>query len=690
MTRYPLRGSSDLPAFVRSLADEDACPEAGLERNQRIVASFLAGGTPYRGLLVVHSLGTGKTLTSAAVLAGNATRKAWVVLPASARDNYDIELGKPAAAAEFRCAGVPRPDVRYLSLNGLTARRMAELEAGVNPFAGCVVVVDECHDLTRSVAAASVSGERNNKTRLYDLLAGAEGCKVVMLSATPLINLPRELACLANLCAGPVLTHHVRWRGAMRTEEVRAAVRALAASDAVVGVKANHAGAALRVAPPGFVAVPDKTALVRGSGSVRRALSNAKKYVGANAEVAVSSGPAFDVAAFDDEFVSPDGEIRSRDALAERLKGLISVYDNAAGRSDHFPSATFETVRVRLSDTQFSMYAAARAAEREVDSKSLEAETDVSLYRSYSRAALNFVFPAKDAVKVYKSDVRARLRAESRSTSTRAVAAAHERAMAANVRRLKSSPVWRDDALLREHSPKFYAILESLGSRPGCAMLYSAFRALEGLGLMAHLLRRRGFRELVVHRDDGRNRRFALVGAGKGPVFILPTLNTDDGADLLRLFNGGDLRPGMTRSAHRLFGPDLDNSRGALVKLVMLGVSGAQGINLKCVRTVHIMEPHWHSTQLDQVAGRAIRMHSHAALPPGERSVDVFTYVACFSPEQRRRSAFGPIARYDKGVTSDEALVEISARKEKVLGGLLSVMREASIDCAVWGKECAR
>jgi hypothetical protein len=220
-------------------------------------------------------------------------------------------------------------------------------------------------------------------------------------------------------------------------------------------------------------------------------------------------------------------------------------------------------------------------------------------------------------------------------------------------------------------------------------MLYSSFRSLEGLGLMAHLLMKRGFRRLDVVRTDGKGRRFALVGDGDGPAFVLPELNTEDGDDLVRLFKGDKLSKRMEASARRLFGvEELDNRRGGLVKLIMLSMSGSAGIDLKCIRNVHILEPHWHSTQLEQVSGRAVRMGSHASLPPEERTVLIRTYVATFSGSQRSSPEFAVMKKADDGKTSDEVLVDISARKAKVLGGLRALMERSAIDCSLWGTEC--
>jgi Helicase conserved C-terminal domain len=679
---YPRPGSRGFPKFVRSLT-KDFCPTSGLRDHQKVVAKFMSKDAPYRGLLLVHGLGSGKGLSSIGAIAA-AGRPAWIILPASLKNNFLTALEHDVAKAEFACNGTAKPDVNFLSLNGLTKNVIANLERGPNPFDNRVIVVDECHVMMQNVAGATDPGSLMR--RLYDLLYRSHGSKILLLSATPLINQPVELAWTLNLVHGPVTTYSLRWSRPLVSADMELAKAALMKCAAVMKVIPSHTGARIELAPEGFsVSSRTRRTLVRGAVPESAVIASVAKYAAKGAVLEPTSAPLFDVNTFKDTYISKGAVVKAPE-LARKMLGLVSnfmIRDAAL-----FPKETYETVKLPMSDTQFGAYAAAREVEREVDLKNAGKEDAASLHLSYSRSVLNFVFPAKDAAKVYKSEVRALLKAESKSTSKAAVDREHAALMETAVRKLKGSDIWTNDALLKEHSPKFYAILKSLLRDPGCAMLYSSFRNLEGLGLMSHLLRKRGFRELKVVRTDGKDRRFGILGAGKGPVFINPVLNTEDGNDLVALYNGLTLPPKMHASALRLFGKDLDNRRGEIIKLIMLGVSGAKGIDLKCVRTVHIMEPHWHATQLDQVAGRASRAGSHASLRPEERNVRVALYVSTFSDGQASAPGFGTIAKADKGLTSDEVLVAVSARKKRVLGGLTKVMELAAIDCSLWGSKC--
>ena len=66
----------------------------------------------------------------------------------------------------------------------------------------------------------------------------------------------------------------------------------------------------------------------------------------------------------------------------------------------------------------------------------------------------------------------------------------------------------------------------------------------------------------------------------------------------------------------------------------MVTKAGAEGIDLKNIRYVHITEPYWHPVRKKQVIGRARRICSHHNLPEKDRTVQVFEYITVFSDQQ--------------------------------------------------------
>ena len=77
-----------------------------------------------------------------------------------------------------------------------------------------------------------------------------------------------------------------------------------------------------------------------------------------------------------------------------------------------------------------------------------------------------------------------------------------------------------------------------------------------------------------------------------------------------------------------------NNFFGEIIKVLMITASGAEGISLRNVRYVHLIEPYWHPVRLEQVIGRARRICSHQDLDDMYKTVTVFLYLMVFSDNQ--------------------------------------------------------
>ena len=73
-----------------------------------------------------------------------------------------------------------------------------------------------------------------------------------------------------------------------------------------------------------------------------------------------------------------------------------------------------------------------------------------------------------------------------------------------------------------------------------------------------------------------------------------------------------------------------DNKDGSRIKLIMATAAGAEGLDLKNIRQVHVMDPYWYESRINQVIGRAIRRGSHDDLPEDQRNVEVYRYLSVF------------------------------------------------------------
>ena len=247
---------------------------------------------------------------------------------------------------------------------------------------------------------------------------------------------------------------------------------------------------------------------------------------------------------------------------------------------------------------------------------------------------------------------------------------------------------------LNIYSPKFLNIYENIIDplHVGLHLVYSQFRTLEGIGIFKLVLLANGFVEFKLKRDinDSWNIDIDPENMSK-PAFALytGTESVEEREIIRNIFNNNfDLIPNNIATELKTISEN--NTNGDIIKLLMITASGAEGINLKNVRYVHIMEPYWHPVRIEQVIGRARRICSHEELDPKLRTVEVFLYLMTFTKEQLISDDAIELRVNDKSkidkktpLTSDEALYEISTIKEDINKDLLKCIKESAIDCNI-------
>jgi hypothetical protein len=258
---------------------------------------------------------------------------------------------------------------------------------------------------------------------------------------------------------------------------------------------------------------------------------------------------------------------------------------------------------------------------------------------------------------------------------------------------------------LKKYSCKLYKILKKMEESKGPILMYSQYKTVEGLGVFAIALRANGYEQIKFKMDNKPWQPIefdeaSIASFKKGPGikrFITFSGEEDQRqrSAILAIFNGQWQE--LTRSIRSYFMPDetkpekerfdgnLPQSkfvRGEIISCIGITGAGAEGISLRNVRQVHIMEPFWNMARLEQVKGRAIRVCSHADLPIADRKVDIYTYVSIFSPMQLSSNLVSTtIKTKDKGLTSDEIVLEVATRKQAISNQLLKVLQEVSVDC---------
>lgn len=102
-------------------------------------------------------------------------------------------------------------------------------------------------------------------------------------------------------------------------------------------------------------------------------------------------------------------------------------------------------------------------------------------------------------------------------------------------------------------------------------------------------------------------------------------------------------------------------------KVLLLSSAGSESITLKKTRQLHIMEPHFNDSKINQVIGRVVRYKSHTDLPKNEQVVNIYHWSSVFPPGYNNLSA-------------DEYLIDLSIVKTKILKSFEEIAVSASIE----------
>jgi superfamily II DNA or RNA helicase len=110
-----------------------------------------------------------------------------------------------------------------------------------------------------------------------------------------------------------------------------------------------------------------------------------------------------------------------------------------------------------------------------------------------------------------------------------------------------------------------------------------------------------------------------------------------------------------------------NNDDGQKVKVVLISQAGSEGIDLKNIRQVHIMDPWYNMNRIEQIIGRARRNCSHMNLPLEKRNVQVFLHASQIVDSNNE--------------TMDMYLYRLSEKKSIKIGNITKVIKSVSVDC---------
>ena len=470
--------------------------------HQKIVRDYINIYTPYRGLLLYHGLGSGKTCSSIAIAEGiKNDKKILIMTPASLRDNYVEELKKCGdylykknqywefintkthpQYVEYLSTLLKLPQeyinsnggawfvnvkkepnydsldfedqkkinaqldkminykYQFISYNGLRSSHLNGMTNGgtINPFSNKVIIIDEAHNFISRIVN-KLTRKTSLSMKLYNYLMDAENCKIILLTGTPIINYPNEIAILFNILRGSLRSYNFKLvldKVTMNKEKLEEIFYKANILNFVDSIEYNSVSYEVTITqnPFGYVkSATNKNKLVYTSDVLTseeflekimsafegQSLKIANKKINVNNFKALPDN-------FDDFktlFINPNNTINNPSMFKMRIIGLTSYFRSAQEqlmpKYDHNDPNDFKIIKVPMSDFQFGVYEEARIQERKLEEANKKKKSkktksgaqgdevysdSTSTYRIFSRAFCNFVFPKPDIKRPMPND----------------------------------------------------------------------------------------------------------------------------------------------------------------------------------------------------------------------------------------------------------------------------------------------
>lgn len=695
------RDSTNFPfELARRLADIKWPPQYDFLYYHQNIARVYVNDSTTHGLLVFHGTGMGKSILAASIAMDaifppdDATgvqnsppserRRVILLLAKSLASNmqdaieqYIIarrerggvdalgEFGALAALPDDKRASWIRRNFSFVTMNAsnmliqmsratfiseededlLLDTKVADLGKQVANLDNKLLIVDEAHNLFRAIINGSA-----NAIGLYNLIMSARGLKVIFLTGTPIATHPFELAVCFNMLAGKQI-FPVHFEDFARL---------------FVGTSSIQ---------PGETSIsPDKTGLNPRTHTIINREKFQNRIFGLVSFVNYQSRPGIGAA---DILANATGETSSTAELNAREHEKQKVI---------FPERLpLEVVRVPMSIEQYDAYIAAREREKSEgilhaarggnfdhgSNVSFDDSLDDSLDRGsdsrntdwapverpvFGSARVKVLirprqFRAREtpALQKPKSVFSSSYRVHSRQIGNYCPPIEIRKRIITEPDELPVQSVLNEIAQFGQiESAKFSAILERIKARQGqLGFVYSQFVGLGGLSVFARFLDQNGYQG-----------RYALI-TGEVPP--------NERARIIDQFC------------------DPSNRHGEKIILLLSSSTGAEGIDLKNVRHVHIMEPYWNFGRIKQVEARAIRNASHVDLPPEERNVTTYIYMAVppLAGTFAKDESSEPRVDLPFEVTSDEELYNSARETQLLIDSFESAIKEVSIECAI-------
>ena len=642
---------------------------------QKLLRDYMQNNSPYRGVLLYHGLGVGKTCSSIIIAEKLKTqRNVVVMLPASLKNNFITDGLMFCGDSKYKT----NPELykeKYTFISYNASNTTTQLKR-IGSLDNKVIIIDEVHNLISKIISG-LCGVSKQGRDIYNFLMSAQNAKIVAMSGTPLVNDPFELAVLFNILRGYIEILYFRIINVSsrygNTWELNNLELKLSQLPHVDYVKINKVNKSIEF----HLKVKSYTEEYRETIEKINSICNDEGVEASFLEIKnLELFPTDDCGEiFRNYFIHDDvqkgNKLKNADIFKRRILGLVSFYKST---NDNYPEVIYKDFfRIDMSPYQYQIYEILRKKERLTERGSGEGSkkkkgTIKGTFRVFSRQASNFVFPDEInrpypdpafviSLKSINDDNKNKAKNKKFNKILDLEENANENGIMAKeykerIQHAIKLLVEEGDKYFRtgpegldKLSPKMKVMLENVNKSPGLVFIYSNFRTLEGVEIFSKVLDFNGY-EKYNPQSSSSKPKYAIYSGLEDEL---------EKNAVLKIFTSNE------------------NKNGELIKIILATSAGAEGLDLKNIRQIHVLEPYWNQVRIEQVIGRGVRRNSHMALPEKDRNVEVYRY---FSVISNKNMGFSK-----EPLSTDEYMDSVSRKKQYIIDELQQILKECAFDC---------
>lgn len=317
---------------------------------------------------------------------------------------------------------------------------------------------------------------------------------------------------------------------------------------------------------------------------------------------------------FNQDYISKSGNNYKTINLKKfklKINNLISYYRGAPPQT--YPKMNFKTIKCCMSNFQYKSYLSSLSSNNNTITGSFKNADILNMPQNFflgPRMISNIAFPNKNIGEIGFSS-------------------------------------FKDNALLikniKKYSIKFYKMYKKIIKSIGNVFVYSNFKDYGGIKCFISFLEYHGWKNYIIYGEGPK--RFAIWS--------------------------GDENDKIKNEIKYVFNNKI-NEDGSKIKMILGTPSIKEGVSLLRIEQVHILEPYWNMSRIQQILGRAVRFCSHKDIPKNRRFVDVYLYLSTLPCK---------ISKTSNEKSIDQYIWSIAKKKNKLIQEFEICLKESAFDC---------